>query len=196
MWIFKAVSVENELAHRSHGKIFGAVLRIMAGDWCEIDVDIEDGCVEATGCVDSVWYFKPCFETKVAVHRSHWKGFPSTCIAEDNWGGVTAVEAEGGYSLGASISREDSSFLFRKSCLLLALRRRVEGLDFFLTTWAGTAIPLDSMEKMKLEPTVREKEKVPPWLASVWQKARHCCAKEESPSATSSIADILDRYLN
>ena len=66
------------------------------------------------------------------------------------------MEAEGGYSLGAFISTEDSSFLFRKSSLLLALRRRVEGLDFFLTTCTGTAIPLDSMEKMKLEPAVRE----------------------------------------
>ena len=61
------------------------------------------------------------------------------------------MEAEGGCSLGAFISREDSSFLFRKSCLLLALRRRVEGLDFFLVTSAGAAIPLVSMEKMKVE---------------------------------------------
>jgi len=97
-------------------------------------VDIEDDCVEAIVCVDSLWYFKPCFETKDAEHRSHWNGLPSASIAEDDWGRVTAVEAEGGYLLGAFISIEDSSFLFRKSCLLLALRRRVEGLDFFLTT--------------------------------------------------------------
>ena len=106
------------------------------------------------------------------------------------------MEAEGGYSLGAFISTEDASFLFRKSSLLLALRRRVEGLDFFLTTCTGTAIPLDSMEKMKLEPAVREREKVRPWLARVWHKARHCFAKEESPADASSIADILDEYLN
>ena len=71
--------------------------------------------------------------------------------------------------------------------LLLALRRRVEGLDFFLTFSAGMATPLDSMEKMKLEPAVREREK-----ARVWHKARHCFAKEESPADASSIADILD----
>ena len=134
LWIFKEVSVENELVHWSQGSMFGAVC-CMAGGGCGNDVDIEDDCIV---CVDSVWYFRPCFDTKDAVHRPHWKGLPSTCIAEDNWGGPTTVEAEGGYSLGAFISTEDSSFLFRKSSLLLALRRRVEGLDFFLTTCTGT----------------------------------------------------------
>ena len=90
MWIFKEVSVENETAHWSHGKMFGAVFWIMAGYVCG-NVDIEDDCLEAIGCVDSVWYFRPCFDTKDAVQRSHWKGFPSTCIAEDNWGGVTPL---------------------------------------------------------------------------------------------------------
>ena len=69
-------------------------------------------------------------------------------------------------------------------------------LDFFLTFSARMATPLDSMEKMKLEPAVREREKVRPWLARVWHKARHCFAKEESPADASSIADILDEYLN
>ena len=50
--------------------------------------------------------------------------------------------------------------------------------------------------QMKLEPVVREREKVEPWLARVWHKARHSFAKEESPADASSIAYILDEYLN
>ena len=106
------------------------------------------------------------------------------------------MEGQGGHSLEVSILVWDSSFLLRNISLLLALRRRVEGLDFFLTFSAGMATPLDSMEKMKLEPAVREREKVRPWLARDWHNARHCFAKEESPADASSIADILDEYLN
>ena len=140
--------------------------------------------------MDSMWYFNPCLETKDAAHESHLKGFSSTLFGEDIRGG--GMEGQGGHSLGAFIS----SFFLRKISLLLALRRRVEGLDFFLTFCAVIATPLDSMEKLKLEPAVREREKVLPWLARVWHKARHCCAKEESPADASSIADILGEYLN
>ena len=122
------------------------------------------------------------------------KGLPSTLFGEDIGG--DGLEGQGGHSLEASILVWDSSFLLRKMSLLLVLRRRVEGLDFFLTFSARMATPLDSMEKMKLEPAVREREKVRPWLARVWHKARHCFAKEESPADASSIADILDEYLN
>ena len=31
-----------------------------------------------------------------------------------------------------------------------------------------------AMEKLKLEPMEREKVKDWPWLASVWQRAKHC----------------------
>ena len=103
------------------------------------------------------------------------------------------MEGQGGHSLEVSILVWDSSFLLRKISLLLILRRRVEGLDFFFTVSAGMATPLDSMEKMKLEPTVRER--VRPWLARVWHKARHCFVEEESPADASSIADILDQYI-
>ena len=102
------------------------------------------------------------------------------------------MKVQGGPSPGAFIS----SFFLRKISLRLALRRSVEGLDFFLTFLAVIAAPLDSMEKLKLEPTVREREKVLPWLARVWHKARHCCAKEVSLADVSFIADILGEYLN
>ena len=134
MWIFKEASVENELVHWSHERMFGAVF-CMAGDGCGNGVDIEDDCMEAIVCVDSVWYFRPCFDTKAAWHRSHWKGLPSTRIAEDNWEGPTTVEAEEGYSLGAFISTEDSSFLFRKSSLLLAVRERDKVRPWLARVW-------------------------------------------------------------
>ena len=141
-----------------------------------------------------MWYFNPCFDTKDAAQGSHMEALPSTLFGENIGGG--GLEGQGRHSLEASVLVWDSSFLLRKMSLLLALRRRVEGLDFFLTFSAGMATPLDSMEKMKLEPAVREREKVRPWLARVWHKARHCFAKEESPADASSIADILGEYLN
>ena len=121
--------------------------------------------------MDSMWYFNPCFDTKYASQRSHMKALPSTLFGEDIGGG--GLEGQGRHSLEASVLVWDSSFLLRKMSLLLALRRRVEGLDFFLTFSAGMTTPLDSMEKMKVGPAVREREKVRPWLARVWQKARH-----------------------
>ena len=111
--------------------------------------------------MDSMWHFNPCLDTKDAAQKSHLKRVSSTLFGEDVGGG--GMEGQGGHSLGAFIS----SFFLRKISLLLALRRRVEGLDFFLTFLAVIAAPLDSMEKLKLEPTVREREKVLPWLARV-----------------------------
>ena len=87
--------------------------------------------------------------TKDAAQRSHLKVLSSTLFGEDICGG--GLEGQGRHSLEASVLVWDSSFLLRKMSLLLALRRRVEGLDFFLTFSAGMATPLDSMEKMKLE---------------------------------------------
>ena len=50
----------------------------------------------------------------------------------------------------------------------------MEGLFFFfLVTCMTGASTLVSREKEKEVPRVREKLKAWPWLASVWQKARH-----------------------
>ena len=50
----------------------------------------------------------------------------------------------------------------------------------FFTALAGRAgvswLPV-LMEKLKVEPMVREKVKAWPWLASVWQRSRHLEAK-------------------
>ena len=64
------------------------------------------------------------------------------------------------------------SFFFRSSSLLLASRRRVDGVFFFLGD-AKTSFPLVSTEKEKLDPMVKEKEKVSDLSASVWQNSRH-----------------------
>ena len=84
-----------------------------------------------------MWYFNPCFDTKDAAQRSHLKGLPSTLFEEDIGGG--GLEGQGGHSLEAFILVWDSSFLLRKMSLLLVLRRRVEGLDFFLTFSDGNS---------------------------------------------------------
>ena len=60
------------------------------------------------------------------------------------------------------------SFEARNSCLLLA----------FLVTTGAWDFPLVSKEKV--DPILRQKLKSLPWLASVWQKARHWDAREES----------------
>ena len=64
------------------------------------------------------------------------------------------------------------SFFFRSSSLLLASRLRVDGVFFFLGD-AKTSFPLVSTEKEKLDPMVKEKEKVSDLSASVWQNSRH-----------------------
>ena len=70
-----------------------------------------------------------------------------------------------------------STFLFRNFTLLAAFRLRVEGLDFFFLLGKAAADSLASMEKVKVEPRVTVKEKALPWLARVWQRARHWDAK-------------------
>ena len=57
---------------------------------------------------------------------------------------------------------------------------------FFTSLAAGAGVswlPV-LMEKLKVEPMVREKVKAWPWLASVWQRARHLEAKEWLSSPT------------
>ena len=72
--------------------------------------------------------------------------------------------------------------LFRNSSLLLAFLLWVEGLILFLSTVDFTLIPLVSEVKEK-GVLVSLKLKALPWLANVWQKARHWDTKEESISA-------------
>ena len=65
------------------------------------------------------------------------------------------------------------SFFLRNSSLLLASRLRVEGVFFFFFWGVKTSFPLVSTEKEKLDPMVKEKEKVSDLSASVWQNSRH-----------------------
>ena len=51
----------------------------------------------------------------------------------------------------------------------------------------GVVPPLDSMEKEKALPMVRESLKSLPCLSSDWQRARHWMAREESFSPTVAI---------
>ena len=71
------------------------------------------------------------------------------------------------------------SFFFRNSCLLLAFLLWVEGHILFFATVDFTSLPLVSREKEK-EVLVSLKLNVLPWLASVWQRARHWDTKEGS----------------
>ena len=88
--------------------------------------------------------------------------------------GVSATDGEGETKL---------SFFFRNSSLLLAFLLRVEGLILFFATVDFTSLPLVSREKEK-EVLVSLKLKVLPWLASVWQRAKHWEAKEALSSPT------------
>ena len=90
----------------------------------------------------------------------------------------------------AEDSSEEIFFFFRNSSRRLAFLLRVDGLSFFLTV----SFPLVSKggnvvlsDKEKLEPAVREKLKVKPWLVSVWQRSRHLKAKEDSLSPSAVI---------
>ena len=95
---------------------------------------------------------------------------------------------------GASTIEVSSTFLFRNFSLLAAFRLRVEGLDFFFF-FGKDADSLESKEKLKVEPTVMEKEKALPWPARVWQRAKHWDAKDKSSSEALG-ADIFAEYLN
>ena len=88
---------------------------------------------------------------------------------------------------------KDSCFLFRNWALRLAFRLFAEGLVFFLVTKGVTGLTsLLSRQKEKLEPILREKLKAWPWLASAWQKAKHCMAREDpSPHIVSAVIFTL-----
>ena len=65
-----------------------------------------------------------------------------------------------------------SSFFLRCYSLLLASRLSVDG-DFFFLVVAKASFPLVSTEKEKLDPMVKEKEKVSDLPGSIWQNSRH-----------------------
>ena len=69
------------------------------------------------------------------------------------------------------------------------MRLTVEGVGFFffLVGEDKAAFPMDSTEKEKLFPTVKEKEKNRLLPASIWQKSRHCVASD----ASSGVAVIF-----
>ena len=90
----------------------------------------------------------------------------------------------------AEDSSEEIFFFLKNSSRRLAFLLRVDGLGFFLKF----SFPLVSKggnvvlrEKEKLEPAVRVKLKVKPWLISVWQRSRHLEAKEDSLSPSAVI---------
>ena len=121
---------------------------------------------------------------------SHLKYSNSASIAEN---GTDVWEMTGGrwIGFGAFTIEGDSTFLFRNFSLLAAFRLRVEGLDLFFF-FDKDATSLESREKVKVEPTVREKEKALPWPARVWQRAKHWDAKDKSSSEALG-ADIFYR---
>ena len=121
------------------------------------------------------------------------KDSTSASIAEN---GREVWEITGGRWIGFGMFTlgEDSTFLFRNFSLLSAFRLRVEGLDFFFFFGKDVA-SLESREKVKVEPTVTEREKALPWPARVWQRAKHWDAKDKSSSEEVG-ADIFAEYLN
>ena len=70
-------------------------------------------------------------------------------------------------------AEEKLSFFLKKSSLRLAFLLWVEGLVRFFPKVEFTLLSRVSREKEKEELMVRLKLKSLPWLASVWQKARH-----------------------
>ena len=129
-------------------------------------------------------------DTNLSSHWSHLKDSNIASIAEN---GTDVWEMTGGHwiGFGASIIEGGSTFLFRNFSLLAAFRLRVEGLDFFFF-FGKDAVSLESKEKVKVEPTVTEKEKALPWPARVWQRAKHWDAKDKSSSEALG-ADIFCR---
>ena len=89
---------------------------------------------------------------------------------------TATVVAQGELSAGTSKAEDDTeekfSFFLKNSSLLLTFLLLVEGLVRFFPRVSFTLLSLVSKEKEKVE-LVRLKLKSLPWLANVWQKARH-----------------------
>ena len=88
------------------------------------------------------------------------EGSNSVSIAE-NGTDVWEMTCGRWIGFGASTIEGSSTFLFRNFSLLAAFRLRVEGLDFFFF-FGKDAVSLEFKEKVKVEPTVTEKEKALP----------------------------------
>ena len=105
---------------------------------------------------------------------------------------AATVVAPGEISTGVSTAEnepeEKLSFFLRNSSLLLAFLLWVEGLVRFFARVAFTFLSLVSREKEKVEPILMVKLNSLPWLASAWQKAMHCDAKEESTALDKTAA--------
>ena len=93
-------------------------------------------------------------------------------------------------SAGWNVEDKGWSFFWRNFLLRLAFLLLAEGL-FLLAAMEATGADfsrgLVAMEKLKVEPMEREKVKDWPWLASVWQRAKHWEAKETFSSPTAVI---------
>ena len=86
---------------------------------------------------------------------------------------VVLGEISAGESKAEDETEEKLSFFLKNSSLRLAFLLRVEGLVRFFPKVEFTLLSRVSREKEKEELMVRLKLKSLPWLASVWQKARH-----------------------
>ena len=96
-------------------------------------------------------------------------------------------------SAGMNVDDKGWSFFSRNSFLRLAFLFLVEGLFRLAALEAVTGAHFSwtlvgvAMEKLKVDPMESEKVKDWPWLASVWQRARHLEAKEGLSSPTKVI---------
>ena len=105
----------------------------------------------------------------------------------------TLASPEAGWEAGDDAARRELCFFLRNSALRLEFLLFVEGLTFFLVRASGKGaealISLVSREKEKVESILREKVKALPWLANVWQKAKHWDPKEDSSPC--SVAAVI-----
>ena len=93
---------------------------------------------------------------------------------------ATLGEISAGESEAECETEEKLSFFLKNSSLRLAFLLWVEGLVRFFPRVGFTLLSRVSREKEKEELMVRLKLKSLPWLASVWQKARHWDTREDS----------------
>jgi hypothetical protein len=93
-------------------------------------------------------------------------------------------------ALAAAAAGAGEESFFRNSSFLLAFLLTVEGLSFFRASVLAEEVfsLVVSREKVKPEPTTREKLKDTPWEAKCRQKSRHLEARGESTIMASAMA--------